>query len=135
MKKLLAAAVVVLAASAVAVGVASGSGGGGTVVDEGFACTILDGNGSGFTTSNSQLILYANQQSSKAVLRCWGDGAPAATLTYFNYGNTGLTCGSAYGSTTDWSDKVGRNGNSQLTCTFDLTEADRASSARGAGLG
>ena len=95
MKKLLAAAVVVLAASAVAVGVASGSGGGGTVVDEGFACTILDGNGSGFTTSNSQLILYANQQSSKAVLRCWGDGAPAATLTYFNYGNTGLSCGSA----------------------------------------
>ena len=130
MKKLLAAVVVVLAASAVAVGVASGSGGGGKLVDEGFPCTILDGNGSAIAATSSELILYA----SKAVLRCSGDGAAAASLTYFNYGNTGLTCGSAYGSTTDWSDKVGRNGNSQLTCTFDLVPT-ASSSARGAGLG
>jgi hypothetical protein len=135
MKKFLAAAVVVLAASAVAVGIASGSGGGGTVVDEGFACGIFDGNGSIFITTNSQLTVYANQQSSKAVLRCSDNGAPAASLTYYNYGNTGASCGMLeFGSTTDWSDKVGRNGNSQLTCTTDLS-ADRASSSAGAGIG
>jgi hypothetical protein len=135
MKKLVVAAVVVLAAAAIAAGVASGGGGGGTVVASGFACGVLDGNGNVFITTNSTLTVYSNQQGSKAKLRCEGDGAGAPSLTYFNYDNTGITCGMLqFGSTTDWVDKVGYNGNSQLTCTQILDDADSASSA-GAGLG
>ena len=121
MKKLLAAVVVVLAASAVAVGIASGSGGGGTVVGEGFACALFDGNGNLFITTNSQEIKYAN----KVVLRCSGDGAPAASLTILS----GFPCNTlTAGGTTDSTDKIGRNGNSQLTCTVDTTAPASSSS-------
>jgi hypothetical protein len=135
MKKLAVAAVTVLVAAAISVGVASGSGGGGTVIDEGFACGILDGNGNIFGTTNSELIYYSNQQGSKLVLRCSGYGAPAASLTYWNYGNTGFSCGVIYGSTTDWSDKVGRNGNSQLTCTLQLENGPDGAASGSAGIG
>jgi hypothetical protein len=105
------------------------------VVASGFACGVLDGNGNVFITTDSELIVYSNQQGSKAVVHCTGDGAPAPALTYFTFANTGLTCGMLqFGSTTDWVDKVGRNGNSQLTCVQALNGADSASSA-GAGLG
>jgi hypothetical protein len=137
MKKFAVAAVTVLATAAVAVGIASGSGGGGTLIDEGFACGILDGNGNFIAASSSELWYYSNQQQTKLKLKCEGDGAGAPSLTYFNYANTGLTCSVPYGgSTTDWVDKVGRNGNSQLTCsvTFDGDGPDGSASG-GAGIG
>ncbi len=136
MKKLVISAVVALAASAaIAVGVASGSGGGGYLYDSGFACNIFDGNGNLFTTDNSELWVYQNQQSAKAVLRCSDDGAPASSLTYYNNGNTGALCSVYMGSylTADWSDKVGRNGNSQLTCTYTFYGQDSASITKASG--
>jgi hypothetical protein len=141
MKKLVVAAVAALAAAAIATGVAAGSGGGGTLIAEDFACAILDGNGSTIAASSSQLWLYSNQQQTKVKLLCQGDGAPAPSLTYFNYANTGLTCNVPLaGSTTDWQDKVGRNGNSQLTCSVVFSgDADAAAIAAavagGAGVG
>ncbi len=133
MKKVVALFAIVVASMALVAGTASASGGGGTVVDSGFACALLDGNGGIIVTYNSTLTVYSNQQSTKAVLRCEGWGAGASSLTYFNYANTGLTCGSQFGSTTNWSDKVGRNGNSQLTCTF--TPNGEVSAGGSAGLG
>ena len=143
MKKLVVAAATVLAAAAVVTGVAAGSGGGGTLIAEDFGCAILDGNGNSFLASSSQLWIYSNQQQTKVKLLCQGDGAPAASLTYFNYANTGLLCGVPLaGPTTDWQDKVGRNGNSQLTCsvTFtgdsvDPTAIAAAVAGGGAGIG
>ena len=122
---------VVLAVAAVATTVASASGP--TIVDEGFACNVFDGNGQLFVTTNSTLTVYA---SGKVVLKCTGDGAGAPSLTFYNYANTGLSCGiQGYGSTTDWSNKVGYNGNSQLTCTT-FASADQARVAGGsAGIG
>lgn len=142
MKKLVVAAATVLAAAAITTGVASGSGGGGTILDEGFPCAVLDGNGNSFITTNSQLWLYSNQQQTKLKLLCNGDGAPAPSLTYFNFANTGILCNVPLaGTTTDWQDKVGRNGNSQLTCSVvfagnDIDPAAIASAtAGGAGVG
>ena len=134
MKKLVAAVVGVLATATVAVGVALAGGGGGTVVASGFSCGILDGNGNVFITNNSVLTVYSNQQGSKAVLQCEGNGAGAPSLTYFNFGNTGISCGMLqYGSTNNWVDKVGRSGNSQLTCTTSI--GDAAAASAGAGIG
>ncbi len=131
MKKLVAALATVVAVAAVMAGAVLANPTSGKVVAEGFSCGVYDGNGSVFVTTNSVLTVYQN----KAVLQCSGSGAPAASLTYFNYGNTGASCGMLeFGSTTDWSDKVGRNGSSQLQCTVDLS-IDRASSAGGAGIG
>lgn len=124
MKKFAVAVASVLVAASITVA-ASGSGGGGTVVFEDFLCGILDGNGNVFLTTDSETILYSNQQGTKAVLRCSGNGAPAASLTYF----TGFGCNTQFGFTTDSVDKVGRNGNSQLTCTIHLENGDNASSS------
>ena len=132
MKKLAIAVVTTFATAAIAVGVASGNPDAGTVVDRGFACGVLDGAGNTFITEDSTLTVYQR----KAVLRCTGWGAPAPRLTFWNYHNTELTCGSPFGSTTNWEDKVGRLGNSQLVCVFHLNGDDVDSASAGtAGLG
>ncbi len=113
MHKLALAVATVFVVAISAAGIASGSGP--VVLDEGFDCNVLDGNGTPFVTTDSELILY---DSGKVVLRCEGTGAPAPSLTHFNFGNTGAVCDiPGYGVTEDWDDKVGRAGNSQLTCT------------------
>ena len=131
MKKLVVAVATVFVVAAVLVGGATADRGG-TLVDSGFSCGILDGNGNIFVTSNSELWVY----QTKAVLRCSGYGAAAVNgPIYFNYGNTGASCGMLqFGSTRDWVDKVGNSGNSQLTCTQFLDAANGAASA-GAGIG
>ena len=133
MKKLVVAVATVFATAAVVVGVAAANPDAGTVVARGFSCGILDGNGDIFVTTNSELIEY----QTKAVLHCSGDGAPytgPSPPKFFNFGNTGLSCGMLqFGSTTDWVDKVGRSGNSQLTCKTAIN-GDAAASA-GAGIG
>lgn len=130
MKKLVALVMVVFAVAAVTT---TATASGPTVVAEGFSCGLLDGNGDTFSTTNSILIAYA---SGKVVLKCNGDGAAAESLTIFNYENTGLECGMLqYGSTTDWTNKVGKAGNSQLTCTTHAVNGDARASAGGAGIG
>lgn len=130
MKKLVVAVATVFVAAVFVSGVGAGNRGG-TLVDSGFGCGILDGNGSIFVTSNSELWLYDN---GKAVLKCSGNGAASTppSLILWNNANTGLLCGSQYGATTDWVDKVGYNGNSQLTCTFDVRDG---AAGAGAGIG
>ena len=131
MKKLVVAVATVFVTAAVVAGGVASAGTGGTVVASGFSCGILDGNGNGFSTTNSELIVY----QTKAVLRCSGNGAAAPSLRHWNFGNTGLSCGMLqFGSTTQWDDKVGQSGNSQLTCTQPLDSAESASGG-GAGIG
>jgi hypothetical protein len=131
MKKLVAAVAIVLAVGAIASTATAATGG--TVVAEGFACGVFDGNGNIFITTNSTLTVY---DSGKVVLKCNGDGAGAPALTFYNYANTGATCGMLqFGSTTNWSNKVGYNGNSQLTCTTFIDQSAPAAAGGGAGIG
>ena len=132
MKKVVVVLVTLVAFAAVFAGSAASRGDGGELVAKGFSCGILDGNGSIFITSNSELWSYQN----RSVLRCSGDGAagPPPHPKYFNFGNTGLSCGMLqFGSTTNWTDKVGAAGNSQLTCYGPASPVAPASS--GAGIG
>ena len=136
MKKLVATLAATCVVAASVVGVAFANADAGRVVDSGFACNVFDGNGNLFTTTNSVLTVYSNQQGSKAVLRCEGDGAAAPFLQHYNFNRTGLLCGTQFGSTDHWDNKVGRNGNSQLTCTVPLNGDDAVASSGGvAGIG
>jgi hypothetical protein len=126
MHKLALAIATVFVVAISAAGIASGVSGP-VVVDEGFDCNIFDGNGDLFVTTDSQVIFY--ESTGKVVLRCQGTGAAAPSLIHFNFGNTGLSCGiPGYGATTDWDNKVGRSGHSQLTCTTFVEAANSASS-------
>jgi len=128
MKKIIVALAAVLAAGALAGGVGA-TADAGKVIASGFSCGIVDGTGAIITTENSVLTLYQH----RSVLQCWGNGAPAASLTYWNYENTGYECGMLdFGSTLNWVDKVGTKGNSQLTC---YGPTSPASASGGAGLG
>lgn len=117
MKRVAVAVAAVLAVAASSVGVALASGGP-TVIAEGFRCEIIGGDGDFFVTYESELIEYA---SGKLVQRCTGYGPPARRLTYYSFDNTGEKCLISLidGLTFDWIAKVGRNGHSQQTCTFD----------------
>ena len=131
-KKLLLALSLLAVVGAIAATTASASGP--TIVDSGFACSVYDGNGNLFSTNNSTLTVY---DSGKVVLKCNGNGAGAPSLTFFNFANTGVPCNvGPYGLTNDWSNKVGYNGNSQLTCTtFINTDVAAASAGGGYGIG
>ena len=90
MKKLVfaIATVAVVAVTAVAGAYASG---GSTVIDRGFACALLDGDGNVIVTNYSVLTLYS---SGKLVLQCEASEAGNSTrhLVNWNYANTGLLC-------------------------------------------
>jgi hypothetical protein len=132
MKKLLVAVTAVAAIAVVGAGGVSANTDG-EIVASGFKCTIYDGNGVPFATTNSVLILYQH----KVVLRCNGDGAGArpAGPIYFNPSNKPALCNvRPYGFTTNWSDKVGYNGNSQLTCTQVFTNSSIDDAGEDAGI-
>jgi hypothetical protein len=134
MRKFIAAAVASAALVGVLAGTVGASGDGGTIIRTGFECAVLDGNGQSFITTNSSLTVFGT----KSVMRCTGDGAPYTGPNpphYFTFAETGLTCSMAeFGSTENWTDKVGRLGNSQLVCIGPPTPVT-APSGGGAGVG
>jgi hypothetical protein len=91
------------------------------IIAEGFECTVLDGNGNAFVTTNSISYFYVNQRSAKGVLRCQGNGAPAPAVRHWNASNTGLTCFVLpFGNAHYWDNRVGRGGEAQLECTVNV---------------
>ena len=100
--------------------VASASGP--TVVAEGFACGVYDGNGQVFITTNSSADRVRQRQGRAEVQRQRRRSTSADVLQLRQHRLQLRRC--RFGSTTDWSDKVGYNGNSQLTCTTFRSHAD-----------
>jgi hypothetical protein len=118
-KKLVLALAAILLVAVSVVGVSSANPP--IVIAEGFDCTVLDGNGNAFVTTNSISYFFVNQRSAKGVLRCQGQGAPASSVRHWNASNTGLTCFVApFGNAHYWDDRVGRGGESQLECTVNV---------------
>ena len=80
-------------------------------------------------TTDSRLIHYA---SGKVTLRCEADGTAGATIET----TSGFLCGlGPFGTTTDSTNRVGKNGHIQLSCTgFADPNAD-AASASSSGVG
>lgn len=132
MKRLVVALAVVLLAAGVVGGTASSSGGSTTFRT---GCTLLDGDG-GFVGTIGVVTLYA---SGKATLQCEAHGVANSSggVVNWNYAKTGLTCFiSGAGSTTQWRNRVGAEGQAQLYCELWVNNAAllRASADAG-GLG
>ena len=122
MKKLVIAAAMVLVTAVVATAAYAS----GPVSDEsGFACNVIDRGGGFVSTTDSRLIHYA---SGKVTLRCIAQGTPGSTIET----TTGFTCGLAqFGLTNDSSNRVGKNGEIQLSCTGWSAVTDTASASGG----
>ncbi len=126
MKKLVALGLIVLGVAAFATTAYAT----GPVSDEsGVLCGVIDRGGGPVLTTDSRLIHYA---SGKVTLRCEADGTPGSTIET----TSGFVCGlGQFGSTTDSTNRVGRNGHIQLSCTgFSEVTAD-AASASSSGVG
>ena len=95
--------------------------GGGAVHISPDGCGILDGNGDSFIANGSTKGVQAPDGS--WMLFCKASGVPNDTggSVIWNYGNTGLTCGSEFGATADWQITVSKSGRATLSCRFDAT--------------
>ena len=122
MKKVVVVAAAVAGVLALSAGVGANSNAG-ELTASGFKCKIQDGTGHLFLATSSERWLY----QTKLVLRCEGNGAPTTppALTYIRGGPGTADCkvdgdGFQQGHyrTKNWVDKIGYNGNSQLTCTI-----------------
>lgn len=127
MKKLVAVVLTVCAVAAFAT-TATASG---PVYDEsGILCGVIDRDGGSILTTDSRLIQYA---SGKVTLRCEAQGTPGSNIVV----TEGFLCGlGPFGLTTDSSNRVGKNGHIQLTCTgFAEESAPASASASSVGAG
>lgn len=134
MKKLV---LVIAAVFAAAVMISSATATGGPLAESrGFACGVIDGDGSFTSTTNSYAVWYA---SGATYLRCEKQGSNSTgQVVKFNYENTGILCGVPIsGATDEWNNRVGRNGAIQLTCNGHLNPGDinGDSASSGAGVG
>jgi len=79
------------------------------------ACGVLDGNGAGAVLTDDRALITS---SGNGMLKCQGDVTPSSTGHAVNYdfANTGASCGTPDGSTTDWHETVSASGNATLTC-------------------
>jgi hypothetical protein len=123
--------VLALAALLVAAVIASGAtaSGGPLFQEEGILCGVIDRDGSGVLTEDSLLVWYS---SGKVSLRCLADGTPGSNIVTFS----GFYCGlGPFGSTTDSTNRVGRNGHIQLSCTGWADPEDTIDSASSGAVG
>jgi hypothetical protein len=125
MKKLVAAMLALLAVAAFATAATAS----GPVSDEQVLCNVIDRGGGTVTTDNGRLIHYA---SGKVTLRCIAQGTPGSTIET----TTGFLCGlGQFGLTTDSSNRVGKNGEIQLSCSGWSSVTPDAVSAAGGTVG
>jgi len=117
MKKLVIASVTVLATAIVA----TTAWASGPLSDETVGCNVINRGGGIVFTPEGRLIHYA---SGKVTLRCVAQGTPGSTIEV----TTGFLCNiGQFGTTTDSSNRVGKNGEIQLSCTgFADPSADAA---------
>lgn len=102
------------AALAVVASITPASTQGAIVIHDG-GCSLLDGNGAGVTADSSHAVVTP---SGNGVLVCKVKGVPNATgrAVRFDAASTGLSCGTAAGSTQDWHETVSASGNATLVC-------------------
>ena len=134
MKKIAVAAATVVAAMAVVVGSAGGSGSP-LAVNSGFTCNVLNEDGAIVQTNNSIAYWYA---SGSSYLHCeLASTNSTGQVIQFNFENTGLLCNTTFDVTDEWKNRIGRNGQIQLTCLGNVNPGggNNRDSASGAGVG
>jgi len=100
---------------------------------DGFPCVILDADGNPALAETSHVTWFA---SGKVYLRCEGTVAnDTGTRITYNFANTGLLCGAIFVVTQNWTNTIGYNGSSQLTCIGHANPSTANAAAGSAGVG
>jgi|ERR1043165_9554420 hypothetical protein len=85
------------------------------VVVEESLCALLDGNGSIVSADSSQTVVAASGNS-KMSCKANVDPSSTGTAVRWDFDNTGLSCETPTGLTTDWQETVSAAGQATITC-------------------
>jgi len=99
-----------------AIGVATVSAEPAVIISEG-SCTVLDGNGGFFVTSNIHSV-STNNAHGNVIFKCKAKGTPNDTGKAVNWDifSFATSCSTPGGFTTNWHETVSASGNVTLTC-------------------
>ena len=123
--------VAVLTVSAVALvaglAVPAGARAGGAVVAKNEICGLFDGDGGIVTGTASIQVTNAGGVN---VVKCSVKNVSNSQgrAVHYNFGNTNMACGTAFGMTEDWHETVSTNGNATLTCRIKASSASSEAS-------
>ena len=89
---------------------------GSAVVISDLACGMLDGDG-GFAVGDGKTVTTS---SGVTTIMCKAKKVPNTQerSVYWGYENTGYTCGTELGETSDWKEHVSASGNATLACHY-----------------
>ena len=87
------------------------------VIATGFGCSGLDGNGASIFTVNSKVVI-TNSHNGVVNFKCHFSDVDNDTgkAVHWDFDNTGTSCSTTAGITTDWKMVVDTEGFAQLTC-------------------
>lgn len=88
------------------------------IVINDFYCGMMDGNG-GFPYTYDSRAVYSNDANGNSYLSCRSQVTPSSSAkgaVRWNYSNTGLSCYTLFGWTTNWQEIVTPSGQATLTC-------------------
>lgn len=88
------------------------------VVINDFTCGLLNASG-GFFTAQGGHAVYSNDANGNSMITCHAGLPPGEYpqgAVKWNYANTGLTCNTLFGQTTDWQEIVTPGGKASLVC-------------------
>ena len=90
-----------------------------------FGCGLIDGDGNSFSTNDTKVVNSNNGKGGQINFACYASGVPnnQGRAVHWDYDNTGLTCGTLFGSTTDWRIVVDTEGNAVLKCKIHVNNA------------
>jgi hypothetical protein len=94
-----------------------GSGFDAAVVAKDQMCGVMDGDG-GFSGGLDSLTVTTS--SGVTTVLCKVKRVPNSTgrSVYWGFENTGIECGTEFGSTQDWQEHISASGNATLACHF-----------------
>lgn len=83
-----------------------------------FGCWFPDGDGVFTFTEDTKEVVTMGGKGSNVILKCRATGVANSSgeTVKWNQQNTGILCGTHYGSTEDWRVVVTPDGNAKMTC-------------------
>ena len=90
-----------------------------------FGCTMLDGNGGFFGTTDTKVVNSNNGKGGQINFACYANGVPndQGRAVHWDYDSTGLGCNTLFGSTTDWKAVIDTEGYGHLKCRIHVNNA------------
>jgi len=92
------------------------------VIITNFGCGGLDGDGGGWGTTDTHVVMSNNGKGGNVNFKCHATGVANSQgrAVHWNFDNTGAVCNTLFGTTEDWKSTVDTEGNAVLSCRIHI---------------